>query len=212
MSRTVDEYMKLSYRMEIYPDAVEGGYTVAFPDLPGCLTCAETLEKAIENSEDAKRCWFEAAIEDGVQINEPDDLLEYSSKLTLRVPKSLHRELAKQAGRENVSINQYCVYLLSKNNALRAADTEEKDQLDMLLDLYREKMITTETLVFRAEARGVLDDLIDRISEEETPNVAQKFFDEWDPDFTKLTPSEKKRMEEAEADKETVPHDDIDWN
>lgn len=36
--RTIDEYMKLPYKMEIIPDTEEGGYAVSFPDLPGCLT------------------------------------------------------------------------------------------------------------------------------------------------------------------------------
>lgn len=31
--RTVDEYMKLPYKMEIVPDTEEGGYVVSFPDL-----------------------------------------------------------------------------------------------------------------------------------------------------------------------------------
>lgn len=34
----------------------------------------------------------------------------------------------------------------------------------------------------------------------------------WDPDFTKLTPSEKRSLEEALADPETVPHDAINWD
>ena len=37
----------------------------------------------------------------------------------------------------------------------------------------------------------------------------------WDSDFTKLTPAERKRLEEAEQDfinGDTVNHNDIDWN
>lgn len=34
----------------------------------------------------------------------------------------------------------------------------------------------------------------------------------WDPDYTKLTPAEKASLEEALADKETVSHDEIDWD
>lgn len=34
----------------------------------------------------------------------------------------------------------------------------------------------------------------------------------WDPDFTKLTPAEKRSLEEALADPETVPHDAINWD
>ena len=37
----------------------------------------------------------------------------------------------------------------------------------------------------------------------------------WDSDFTKLTPAERQRLEEAEQEflqGDTVSHDDIDWN
>jgi hypothetical protein len=39
--------------------------------------------------------------------------------------------------------------------------------------------------------------------------------DEWDSDFTKLTPSERKRLSRAEKEimnGETVDHTDLDWN
>ena len=61
--RTIEEYMKLPYKMEIVPDIEEGGYVVFFPDLPGCLTIGDTVEEAIKNAEDAKYAWFEAAME-----------------------------------------------------------------------------------------------------------------------------------------------------
>jgi predicted HicB family RNase H-like nuclease len=40
--------------------------------------------------------------------------LTASGKLLLRIPKSLHRRLAEKADRENVSLNQYIVSLLSR--------------------------------------------------------------------------------------------------
>jgi predicted RNase H-like HicB family nuclease len=86
--RTVDEYMKLPYKMEIVPDTEEGGYAVSFPDLQGCLTVGDTIEEAIRNAEDAKRTLIEAAIEDGISINEPDDLDNYSGQFKLRIPKA----------------------------------------------------------------------------------------------------------------------------
>mgnify|MGYP001622983025 FL=1 len=91
---------------------------VSFPDLPGCITCGETLEKAVKNAEDAKRSWMEAALEDGMLIPEPDSLEEYSGQFKLRIPRTLHKSLAEHSKREGVSMNQYCVYLLSKNDAI----------------------------------------------------------------------------------------------
>jgi predicted RNase H-like HicB family nuclease len=118
--KTVDEYMALPYGMEIVEDVDEGGFVVSFPDLPGCLTCGATIEAAISNAADAKRAWLEAAVESGVEISEPDSLRNYSGQFKLRIPKSLHRSLAQHSKREGMSMNQYCLYLLSKNDALSA--------------------------------------------------------------------------------------------
>lgn len=78
--KTLNEYMAMSYRMEIVEDKDEGGFVVTYPDLPGCITCGETIESAVKNA----------------------------------------RALAEHSQREGVSMNQYCVYLLSKNDALYA--------------------------------------------------------------------------------------------
>ena len=115
-NKNVDYYMNLPYKMVIIPDDEEGGFTAKFPDLPGCLTCAETLEDLITNAMDAKKAWFTAAIEDGYAISEPekdDDLIEYSGQFKLRMPRSLHRSLSLHAKEEGISMNQYCNYLLS---------------------------------------------------------------------------------------------------
>ena len=118
--KTIDYYMGLPYRMEIIPDTEEGGYTARFPDLPGCLTCAETINDLVVSAEDAKRTWLAAAIDDGVEIAEPTEeqsLEDYSGQFKLRIPKSLHRSLSVNAKKEGISMNQYCIYLLSKNDA-----------------------------------------------------------------------------------------------
>ena len=104
--------------MEIIEDKDEGGFVASFPDLPGCITCGDTIDVAVANALDAKRAWLEAAIEDGVEIHEPDSLEEYSGQFKLRIPRSLHRSLAERSKREGISMNQYCVYLLSRNDAL----------------------------------------------------------------------------------------------
>ncbi len=118
MRKTVSEYMKLSYRMEIVEDKDEGGFVISYPDLPGCVTCGDTIESAVANAVDAKRAWIEAALESGIEIREPDSLDNYSGQFKLRIPRSLHRTLAEHSRREGVSMNQYCVFLLSQNDAM----------------------------------------------------------------------------------------------
>ena len=69
--KTLNDYMAMSYRMEIVEDKEEGGFVVFYPDLPGCITCGETIESAVENAQDAKKAWLEAALEEGIEIHEP---------------------------------------------------------------------------------------------------------------------------------------------
>ena len=118
--KTLNDYLALSYRMEIVKDSDEGGFVASYPDLPGCITCGETGEEALKNALDAKKAWLEAALEENIEIPEPDSLEAYSGQFKLRLPRSLHRALAEHSQREGISMNQYCVYLLAKNDALHA--------------------------------------------------------------------------------------------
>ncbi len=116
--RNIDEYMKLPYKMEIIPDNDEGGFVVSFPELPGCLSIGETINEAIANAMDAKQEWLIANLEEGNDIPLPDSINNYSGQFKLRIPKSLHKSLADHSKAEGISMNQYCLYLLTKNDAL----------------------------------------------------------------------------------------------
>jgi len=111
--KNLDYYMGLSYKIEVIPDMEEGGYTLHCPELPGCMTCAESLEHGFAMVEDAKKSWFTACLENGVEIPEPSSSSEYSGQFKLRLPKSLHKNLAERSRQEGISMNQYCLYLLS---------------------------------------------------------------------------------------------------
>ena len=114
MVKTLEYYMGLPYRIEIVEDKDEGGFALHCPELNGCMTCADSIEEGIKLLEDAKREWFSACLEDGISIPEPATDENYSGQFKLRLPKSLHRLLAQKSNEEGVSMNQYCVYLLSK--------------------------------------------------------------------------------------------------
>ena len=55
MMKTLNDYLAMSYRMEIVEDKDEGVFVVSFPDLPGCISCGETVESAVANAMDAKK-------------------------------------------------------------------------------------------------------------------------------------------------------------
>ena len=64
MMKMLNDYLAISYRMEIVEDKDEGGFVVSFPDLPGCISCGETVESAVANAMDAKKEWLAAALEE----------------------------------------------------------------------------------------------------------------------------------------------------
>lgn len=70
----IKEYLSYPYPMTVIPDTEEGGYTICFPDLPGCATCVESLDNLEKIAEDTKREWFKAAIEDGIEIRLPNNM------------------------------------------------------------------------------------------------------------------------------------------
>jgi len=84
------------------------------------MTCGLNLEAAVGNAEDAKKECLWAALKEGQEIPRPDGLDDYSGQFKLRIPKSLHRQLSEQSKREGISMNQYCLYLLSRNDAIHS--------------------------------------------------------------------------------------------
>ena len=68
LSRRCERTMSdTEYRFTVRPLTEDegGGYLIEFPDLPGCMSDGETIEEAIANGEDAKRCWIAAMKEAG---------------------------------------------------------------------------------------------------------------------------------------------------
>ena len=58
--------------------------------------------------------YLEVKLEKGLDIPEPKKTGNYSGKFNIRIPKSLHQQLAIEAENEGVSLNQYAVYKLSR--------------------------------------------------------------------------------------------------
>lgn len=115
-NRSIDYYLNLPYRVDIFPEEDGSGFTAVIPDLPGCMTSADTFEELWEMVEEAKALWLEVALVEGKFIPDPTPVAEeeYSGKFVVRLPQSLHRQLSIRAERENTSLNQLVVMLLSE--------------------------------------------------------------------------------------------------
>lgn len=88
----------------------EGGFYARIPDMPSIFTGGTTEIEALKNAKDAIKEYLKICEEDGITVPQPK-----SGKFNVRVPKDLHRELARKAAEEGVSLNQLIVYLLGKN-------------------------------------------------------------------------------------------------
>ncbi|EHQ90666.1 type II toxin-antitoxin system HicB family antitoxin [Desulfosporosinus youngiae] len=58
--------MRLIYPACFYPN--EDGYTVVFPDLPGCVTEGDTLPEAMDMAIDAASGWLLGEVEENKQL------------------------------------------------------------------------------------------------------------------------------------------------
>ncbi len=83
-----------------------GGYTVTVQEFPGCVAEGDTAEEALANFDEAAKSWVRVSLLSGREIREPVDFSGCSGKIALRIPRSLHREVAELAELEGSSINQ----------------------------------------------------------------------------------------------------------
>lgn len=83
-------------------------------ELPDVVEYADTFEEAYELAIDTIETTAEALAEQGRAMPGPQPPADdFSGRITLRVPKTLHRALAHLAEDEGVSLNQHIVTVLS---------------------------------------------------------------------------------------------------
>ena len=122
MDRTIDYYMRLPYPVEVVPS--EDGYFASVEDLPGCTAWVDNFEDVWSAVEQAKRKWLEEALKREKRIPKPrqtEESLRYSGRVLVRMSKSLHRDLAKRARLEGVSVNHFIITALAR--AVGLSDT-----------------------------------------------------------------------------------------
>lgn len=113
--KNIDYYMALPYTTIIEPVNDESGfyYTGRIMEFEGCLSDGDTKEETLQNLQEAMELWIETKLANGFSVPEPVIEAKVSGKFTLRLPKSLHHRLVKEAEKEGVSLNQYALYKLS---------------------------------------------------------------------------------------------------
>ena len=70
--KPLEYYLELHHPYEVHPDP-RGGYSISYPDLPGCLSQAEESSEIPQMAEDARRGWIETEYQEGREIPLPSD-------------------------------------------------------------------------------------------------------------------------------------------
>jgi antitoxin HicB len=85
----------------------QGEWLATIDALPGCTARGATPDDAIERASEAMAAWLVTARREGKDVPEPKTAGSHSGRLLLRMPQTLHAELARTAEREKVSLNQF---------------------------------------------------------------------------------------------------------
>jgi predicted RNase H-like HicB family nuclease len=104
------------YPANVFWSEEDEGFIAVASDLPGCSAFGETQHEALTELQSAIGAWIEAARAAGNPIPDPSQPAAeniYSGKILVRMPKSLHAQLARAAKTEAVSLNQHIVFLLT---------------------------------------------------------------------------------------------------
>jgi predicted RNase H-like HicB family nuclease len=110
------------YPAQVYWDERDRGYVAIAPDLPGCSAFGTSRAKALRELDQAVEAWIGTARDEGRSLpapSPPSPSGQYSGRVLLRLPASLHEQLARTAEQEGVSLNQWLVTLLASEGALR---------------------------------------------------------------------------------------------
>lgn len=102
------------YVRRLLPDEESGGYTAFIHEFPGCVAEGETADEALENLDKAAASWLAASLSLGQPIAEPIPAFNHSGRIALRVPRSLHRDVAELAQLQGCSVNQLLTVAISE--------------------------------------------------------------------------------------------------
>ena len=154
MMKDKEYYLGLNYPILIEKIYDEGEllFTASIKELPGLIVYGESLEEVYDEIELAKADWIEANLEWGRKIKEPleNSLEEYSGKITLRLPKTLHRDVKERSEIEGVSLNQTIVQLINDGlfkqtqNVVEQLTEQFKDMTKKISQTIVEKVSTPE--------------------------------------------------------------------
>ena len=116
------------YNISIRRTEVEGEicYEARVKELPDLAEYGDSFEEAYALAIDSIETTMEILAEKGRNMPQPSiPADDYSGRVTLRLPKSLHRALAQAADDEDASLNQHLVNVLTYYSGFAAGASEK---------------------------------------------------------------------------------------
>lgn len=105
MNKTAKDYLKEPYSRILIP--VDGTYSAKVLEFHGCFAQGKTPEEAYTNIEKSAESWIEVALSRGQEIPPPLASHDFSGRIALRIPRSIHKQAAKFAEMDDTSLNQF---------------------------------------------------------------------------------------------------------
>jgi RNA polymerase sigma-B factor len=114
-------YLDLPYHISVVVDPEGGRWTAQVDELPGCVGRGDSLEQAVRSVRGAMEEWIARELAKRRPIPQPRPDSRHSGRLLLRMPQSLHGQLAQAAESQQVSLNRFIVRSLTRAVGLRRA-------------------------------------------------------------------------------------------
>ena len=115
----LDEFLNLDYKLEILPfeEDNEKGYVVKSPELKGLEVYGETVEEALSEVREAKEALYQVYSNNKTPIKYPKKYSpsaeNFSGRITVRIPKTLHKRVHEYSDKNDVSLNTAMIQLLN---------------------------------------------------------------------------------------------------
>jgi len=105
----------------------DAAFVALCPEFPGLSAFGESAAEALEQLQVAVGLAVETHQAEGWPLPEPQAVSQYSGQFRLRMPRSLHAELAARAEAEGVSLNALAVAYIARGLGTASAAELEAD-------------------------------------------------------------------------------------
>lgn len=128
--KTLQHYLDLPYHVSVVRDENQrgkAGWSASVEELPACTAEGASPEEAVQRVRKAMKEWISSALERNEEVPEPRSGSTASGRLLVRMPKTLHGQLARAAEHEGVSLNQFITSSLASAVAWRGLPPGSKN-------------------------------------------------------------------------------------